>query len=88
MLAAVFWGANYAATKYAAELMPPLLVMALRFSVGSVVMFYLLRILEPSDRLSLKQLVPVASLGRLYVAIGQATFTVVLLGASRIGPCT
>ena len=34
MLAAVFWGANYAATKYAAEFMPPLLIVALRFSAG------------------------------------------------------
>jgi hypothetical protein len=34
ILAAVFWGANYAATKYAAEFMPPLLIVALRFSAG------------------------------------------------------
>jgi hypothetical protein len=26
MLAAVFWGTNYAATKYAAEFIPPLLI--------------------------------------------------------------
>jgi drug/metabolite transporter (DMT)-like permease len=75
MLAAVFWGANYAATKYAAEFMPPLLVVALRFSVGGILMFCLLRILEPGDRLTLKDLVPVAGLGCLYVAIGQGTFT-------------
>jgi drug/metabolite transporter (DMT)-like permease len=33
VLAAFFWGANYAATKYAAEFMPPLLVVAFRFTV-------------------------------------------------------
>jgi len=75
MLAAVFWGANYAATKYAAEFMPPLLVVAFRFTVGGILMFCLLRTLEPGDRLTLKDLVPVAGLGCLYVAIGQGTFT-------------
>ena len=56
MLAAVFWGANYAATKYAAEFMPPLLIVALRFTVGGILMFCLLRILEYADRLKPKDL--------------------------------
>ena len=43
MLAAVFWGANYAATKYAAEFMPPLLIVALRFTAGGILMFCLLQ---------------------------------------------
>ncbi len=75
MLAAVFWGANYAATKYAAEFMPPLLVVAFRFAVGGTLMFFLLRGLEPGDSLGPKELLPVAGLGCLYVAIGQGTFT-------------
>jgi drug/metabolite transporter (DMT)-like permease len=75
MLAAFFWGANYAATKYAAEFMPPLVVVALRFTVGGILMLCLLRTLEPSDRLTLKDLFPVAGLGGLYVAIGQGAFT-------------
>jgi drug/metabolite transporter (DMT)-like permease len=49
MLAAFFWGTNYAATKYAAEFIPPLLIVALRFAVGGVLMFCLLRLLEPAD---------------------------------------
>ena len=75
VLAAFFWGANYAATKYAAEFMPPLLVVAFRFTVGGILMFCLLRTLEPDDRLTLKDLVPVGGLGCLYVAVGQGTFT-------------
>src|SRR5829696_8757635 len=75
MLAAVFWGANYAATKYAAEFMPPLLIVALRFTVGGILMFCLLRILEPADRLKPKDLLSVAGLGCLGVAIGQTAFT-------------
>jgi drug/metabolite transporter (DMT)-like permease len=49
--------------------------VAFRFTVGGILMFCLLRILEPGDRLTLKDLVPVAGLGCLYVAIGQGTFT-------------
>jgi drug/metabolite transporter (DMT)-like permease len=75
ILAAVFWGANYAATKYAAEFMPPLLVVAFRFIVGGVLVSCLLLILKPADRIAPRELLPVAGLGCLYVAIGQGTFT-------------
>jgi drug/metabolite transporter (DMT)-like permease len=75
MLAAIFWGTNYAATKYAAEFVPPLLIVALRFTVGGILMFCLLRILEPGDRLTPRDLLPVAGLGCLGVAIGQTAFT-------------
>jgi drug/metabolite transporter (DMT)-like permease len=74
-LAAVFWGANYAATKYATEFVPPLLIVALRFTVGGILMYCLLRIVEPADRLKPKDLLPVAGLGCLGVAIGQTAFT-------------
>ena len=75
MLAAFFWGANYAATKYAAEFMPPLLIVAIRFTAGGILMFCLLRILEPADRLKPKDLLLVAALGVLGVAVGQTAFT-------------
>ena len=75
MLAAVFWGTNYAATKYAAEFVPPLLIVAIRFTVGGILMLCLLRILEPGDRLAPRDLLPVAGLGCLGVAIGQTAFT-------------
>jgi drug/metabolite transporter (DMT)-like permease len=52
MLAAVFWGTNYAATKYAAEFMPPLLIVGIRFTVGGLLMLGLLHVLEPADRLA------------------------------------
>jgi drug/metabolite transporter (DMT)-like permease len=74
-LAAVFWGANYAATKYAAEFMPPLLIVTLRFTAGGILMYCLLRIVEPAARLKPRDLLPVAGLGCLGVAIGQTAFT-------------
>ena len=75
MLAAVFWGTNYAATKYAAAFMPPLLIVGVRFTVGGLLMLALLRVLEPASRLAPKDLLPVAGLGCLGVAIGQTAFT-------------
>jgi drug/metabolite transporter (DMT)-like permease len=75
MLAAVFWGTNYAATKYAAEFVPPLLIVSIRFTVGGLLMLCVLRILEPSSRLAPKDLLLMVGLGCLGVAIGQTAFT-------------
>ena len=87
MLAAVFWGTNYAATKYAAEFMPPLLIVGIRFTVGGLLMLGLLHILEPASKLSTKDLLPVAGLGCLGVTIGQTAFTfgVSLTSAANTG---
>jgi drug/metabolite transporter (DMT)-like permease len=75
ILAAIFWGTNYAATKFAALSIPPLSIVALRFVVGSLLMYCMLRLLEPESRLRRKDLLPMAGLGCLGVAIGQTAFT-------------
>jgi drug/metabolite transporter (DMT)-like permease len=54
ILAAIFWGTNYAATKYAAGSVPPLSIVAIRFILGGLIMYGVLRILEPKSRLSAK----------------------------------
>ncbi len=87
ILAAVFWGTNYAATKFAALSIPPISVVAVRFLVGGLLMYAALRILEPQSRLARKDLLPIAGLGCLGVAIGQTTFTfgVSLTSAANTG---
>lgn len=75
ILAAVFWGLNFAATKYAAEFIPPLLLVAIRFTVGGLLMLCLLRLLEPGAKLTPKDLLPMAGLGCVGVAISQTGFT-------------
>jgi hypothetical protein len=75
ILAAVFWGANYAATKFAALSMPPVSIVAVRFAVAGLLMYCVLRVLEPESRLARKDLLPMAGLGCLGVVIGQTTFT-------------
>ncbi|HEV2092093.1 MAG TPA: DMT family transporter [Rubrobacter sp.] len=75
VFAAVFWGLNFAATKYAAEAIPPLMLVALRFSVGGGLMYGVLRVLEPKSRLARGDLIPMAALGCLGVATAQTGFT-------------
>jgi drug/metabolite transporter (DMT)-like permease len=74
-LAAVFWGSNYAATKLAAMSMPPRSVVAFRFVVGGLLMYGVLRVLEPESRLRRGDLLPMAGLGCLGIAVGQTAFT-------------
>jgi drug/metabolite transporter (DMT)-like permease len=87
ILAAVFWGTNYAVTKFAALSIPPISVVAVRFLVGGLLMYTALRILEPESKLAPKDLLPMAGLGCLGVAIGQTTFTfgVSLTSAANTG---
>jgi drug/metabolite transporter (DMT)-like permease len=87
ILAAVFWGTNYAATKFAALSIPPISVVAIRFLVGGLLMYTALRILEPQSKLARKDLLSMAGLGCLGVAIGQTMFTfgVSLTSAANTG---
>ena len=73
--ATVFWGLNFAATKYAAEFVPPLVFMALRFAGGGLLLFLVLRHLEPASRLERRDLIPMAALGCFGVATAQTGFT-------------
>ena len=75
ILAAIFWGTNFAATKYAALFIPPLLLVAFRFCVGGLLMYGVLRLLEPHSRLGRKDILPMAALGCLGVATAQTGFT-------------
>ena len=75
VLAATFWGLNFAVTKYAAASIPPLSLVALRFTVGGLLLFLVLRLLEPKSRLARRDLIPMAALGCFGVATAQTGFT-------------
>jgi drug/metabolite transporter (DMT)-like permease len=75
ILAAVFWGTNFAATKFAALSIPPLLLVALRFCAGGLLMYGVLRLMEPRSSLGRKDLLPMAALGCFGVAGAQTGFT-------------
>ena len=75
ILAAIFWGTNFAATKFAALSIPPLLLVAFRFCAGGLLMYGGLRLLEPESRLGGKDLFPMVALGCLGVGTAQTGFT-------------
>jgi drug/metabolite transporter (DMT)-like permease len=73
--AAVFWGSNYAVTKYATGHLPQLPIVAFRFTVGGLLLLLVLRLLEPGSGLGRKDVLPMAALGCLGVAVSQTAFT-------------
>ena len=75
VLAATFWGLNFAATKYAAASISPMLLVALRFTVGGLLLLLVLRLLEPKSRLRKGDVLPMAALGCFGVATAQTGFT-------------
>jgi drug/metabolite transporter (DMT)-like permease len=75
MTAAVFWGSNYAATKYAAAHLPQLPIVAFRFAIGGGLLFLVLRLLEPGSKLRRRDVLPMLGLGCLGVAVSQTSFT-------------
>lgn len=75
ILAAVFWGLNFAATKFAALSIPPLLLVAFRFCVGGMLMYGVLRLLEPRSTIGRGDVLPMAALGCLGVVTTQTGFT-------------
>jgi drug/metabolite transporter (DMT)-like permease len=87
ILAAIFWGTNYAVTKYAAEHLPELLIVAIRFTVGGLLLLLVLRLLEPESGLGRKDVLSMMGLGCLGVATAQTAFTfgVSMTSASNTG---
>ena len=75
VLAAVLWGLNYAATKFAAEAIPPLVLVAFRFTGGGLLLLLMLRMLEPASRLKRGDLLPMLGLGVFGIGLSQVTFT-------------
>jgi drug/metabolite transporter (DMT)-like permease len=75
ILAAIFWGLNFAATKYAADFLPQLFIVAFRFIGGGLLLLFVLRILEPQSRLRRKDILPMAALGCFGIGAAQTAFT-------------
>jgi drug/metabolite transporter (DMT)-like permease len=73
--AAIFWGLNFAATKYAADFVPQLFIVAFRFIGGGLLLLLVLRILEPESRLRRKDILPMAGLGCFGIGAAQTAFT-------------
>jgi drug/metabolite transporter (DMT)-like permease len=75
IFAAIFWGLNFAATKYAADFVPQLFIVSFRFIGGGLLLLLVLRILEPESRLRRKDILPMAGLGCFGIGAAQTAFT-------------
>jgi len=75
IFAALFWGLNFAATKYAADFVPQLFIVAFRFIVGGLLLLLVLKLLEPGSRLRRKDLLPMMGLGIFGIGAAQTAFT-------------
>ena len=75
IFAAIFWGLNFAATKYAADFLPQLFIVAFRFIGGGLVLLFVLRILEPESRMRRRDILPMAGLGCFGIGAAQTAFT-------------
>ena len=75
VFAALFWGLNFAATKYAAAFVPQLFIVAFRFIVGGLVLLLALKLLEPGSRLRRKDILPMLGLGCFGMGAAQTAFT-------------
>ena len=75
IFAALFWGMNFAATKYAADFLPQLFIVAFRFIGGGLLLLLVLRTLNPESRLQRKDLLPMMGLGCFGIGAAQTAFT-------------
>jgi drug/metabolite transporter (DMT)-like permease len=75
IFAAIFWGLNFAATKYAADFVPQLFIVAFRFIGGGLLLLLVLRLLEPQSKLRRKDVLPMMGLGCFGIGAAQTAFT-------------
>src|SRR5215210_630962 len=75
IFAAIFWGLNFAATKYAADFVPQLFIVAFRFIGGGLLLLLVLRLLEPQSKLRRKDVLPMLGLGCFGIGAAQTAFT-------------
>jgi drug/metabolite transporter (DMT)-like permease len=76
LLTVFFFGTNFVAVKHVVENVPPILFAAVRFTFAGMLLWLLLRLVEPESRLERKDFLPVLGLGVVGVTLTQSVFTV------------
>lgn len=76
LLTVFFFGTNFTAVKLVVEAFPPILFAAVRFTLAGMLLWLVVRLLEPGSRLRRKDLLPVLGLGVVGVTLTQTVFTV------------
>jgi drug/metabolite transporter (DMT)-like permease len=76
LLTVFFFGTNFVAVKHVVESVPPILFAAVRFTLAGMLLWFLLRLVEPETRLRRENFLPVLGLGVVGVTLTQSVFTV------------
>jgi drug/metabolite transporter (DMT)-like permease len=76
LLTVFFFGTNFVAVKHVVESVPPILFAAVRFTFAGVLLWLLLRLVEPESRLEREDFLPVLGLGFVGVTLTQSVFTI------------
>ena len=76
LLTVFFFGTNFVAVKLVVEVVPPLLFAAARFTFAGLLLFGLLRLIDPSSRLKRTDFLPVLGLGVVGITLTQSVFTI------------
>ena len=76
LLTVFFFGTNFVAVKHVVESVPPILFAAVRFTSAGLLLWLLLRLVEPESRLERKDFLPVLGLGVVGITLTQSVFTV------------
>ena len=76
LLTVFFFGTNFVAVKHVVESVPPILFAAVRFTFAGMLLWLLLRLVEPESRLERKDFLPVLGLGVVGVTLTQSVFTI------------
>ena len=76
LLTVFFFGTNFVAVKLVVESVPPILFAAVRFTLAGLLLWLLLRLIEPESRLRREDFLPVLGLGVVGVTLTQSVFTI------------
>jgi drug/metabolite transporter (DMT)-like permease len=76
LLTVFFFGTNFVAVKHVVESVPPILFAAVRFTLAGLLLWLLLRLIEPESRLRREDFLPVLGLGVVGVTLTQSVFTI------------
>ncbi len=63
LLTVIFFGTNFVAVKHVVESVPPILFAAVRFTLAGILLWMLLRIVEPESRLKREDFLPMLGSG-------------------------
>jgi drug/metabolite transporter (DMT)-like permease len=76
LLTVFFFGTNFVAVKHVVESVPPILFAAIRFTFAGLLLWLLLRLVEPESKLLREDFLPMLGLSVVGVTLTQSVFTV------------